>query len=250
VATAALWSSLGAATMLMSLTTTTSTTTAFMPASALRMAWLAPTTFLRCTDLSGALSPDGDGRVVLCLSCFADLQAAVIVADPRLAPADSQCLACGRFIWGRYVHAPITVPDPPPSLVLLRPIDLAALGISVRGEGGTLTPLEVVEVLGRACAAAQQDLVTLTATIAAGDEHLGVRAARRQVLALRAALGLLLILDRQITSPAPDLLLRLRGVVEQLRAGYGVIGIDDGPYAAEARELVELLDPAGEGVRE
>lgn len=223
----------------MSITTTSTLAAAARPHSII---WMNATTFLSALDLSGDLAADGDGRVTLCVSCYDKLQAAGIVAEPAAAATDSQCLTCRRLAWGRYSTEPPAPPAVPPGPVLLAPADLTALGISVRPGPGALTPLDVAEVLGRTAHVAHAELVQVVASTAGGDEHLLVRAARQRLLALRAAIGLMLTIDRQLNDPAPDLLLRLRGVVDQLRDGYGAVD-NDGPYAAEAAELQRLLDP-------
>jgi hypothetical protein len=202
---------------------------------------MEPTTFLSCADVSGTIAR-GEGRVVLCLACAYGLQESVLVAEPRPAPADSQCSTCGRFAWGTYTAGDGAATPPGP--VLLRPAELAELRLTHRRQAGCTTISELGMALGELLAVAERALTELVSSPAGGRDHLRLFYARRAVTSLWQAQGLALRIDRQLADPAPDLLLRLRGMVEAVRAGYGPDAEGDGPYATELGELNALLDPA------
>ncbi|MEI7770118.1 MAG: hypothetical protein WCI67_09035 [Chloroflexales bacterium] len=214
-------------------------------AAAIHPVWMEPTAFLSCADVSGTLAR-GDDRVILCLVCAYNLQESVLVAEPRPAPSDSQCSTCGRFAWGTYTAGEGAATTPGP--VLLRPAELAELRLTHRPQPGCTTTSDLALALGELLAVAERQLTELVSSPAGGRDHLRLFYARRAVTSLWQAQGLALRIDRQLADPAPDLLLRLRGMVEAVRAGYGPDAEGDGPYAAELPELNALLDPAARPV--
>jgi hypothetical protein len=221
--------------------TTGSNTTGIAPI------WLDATVFLSVSDVSGTLTRDASDRVVLCLECAYGLQEFVFVAEPQPAPADSRCASCGRYAWGKYKS--FTAGPGRAGPALLGPADLAELRLSYARTPDHMTTSDLAQALGDLHSAAAKDLVDLLASPASGRDHLRLLMARRAFQALWAARGLVQRIDRALADPAPDLLLRLRGMVEAVRAGYGPHGNGEGPYASELAELNALLDPAAESQR-
>jgi hypothetical protein len=212
------------------------------PLNTLMPVWSPLTTFLSCEDSSGAFVTDDEGRIVLCLACATHLRDVVLVAEPRPAPADSWCAACGRLTWGSFGRLP--APAAPIGAALLSPEALAGLGLTLEPAAGRLTPLELAEGLSDAWDDHEREVVDLLAYGAGQYDTRRIERAQRVLAAIWVARSLALHLDRLLAEPAPDLLCRLRTVIAEVRAGYGPAGPDDGPYAAEAHELDALLAAA------